>query len=443
MAMPPGTSRIQHALVELPGLPRYDRRACDRSGHVRHRARHADDVTDRHQRHQKLHRKTNRGEHGRRGHDRSARHARGTDRRQQSDHRERHIAHRRIPQSERVDGEHGRQHRPHTSASRHADGRPDRGGEVRHVRADTDRAELPYAQRQRRHAGLRGERRGLRRQHGLEERQGRHVRHEFQQQPVDDERLDDVEHEAQHENAQQREQRVRLGCGRGRRGRSQHHHRVRGELDHVADGLVDHALGLLEEPLDDAHVLLPTDRHDGDGQHGGRDDDGHHTVAGQVSDDVLREEVEYDLVERRCLRGEETGGRLVVDEFDARADVQRDGHTQRHHDGDQIGEQQPADRPQSDAAQLFQTADVGDAGDDRHEDQRRDQRGDQVDVDVAQQVERVDLPVEHEAQGDAQPKREHRQQAEVEFEDRAQHGDQGEQHHGRRPDRHCGGIDVG
>ena len=44
---------------------------------------------------------------------------------------------------------------------------------------------------------------------------------------------------------------------------------------------------------------------------------------------------------------------------------------------------------------------------------------------------------------DAQPKREHRQQAEVEFEDRAQHGDQGEQHHGRRPDRHCGGIDVG
>ena len=123
--------------------------------------------------------------------------------------------------------------------------------------------------------------------------------------------------------------------------------------------------------------------------------------------------------------------------------MQRDGHTQRHHDGDQIGEQQPADRPQSDAAQLFQTADVGDAGDDRHEDQRRDQRGDQVDVDVAQQVERVDLPVEHEAQGDAQPKREHRQQAEVEFEDRTQHGDQGEQHHGRRPDRHCGGIDVG
>ena len=58
MAMPPGTSRIQHALVELPGLPRYDRRACDRSGHVRHRARHADDVANRHQRHQKLHRKT-------------------------------------------------------------------------------------------------------------------------------------------------------------------------------------------------------------------------------------------------------------------------------------------------------------------------------------------------------------------------------------------------
>ena len=321
-----GSRTSQHIVIQLAGLPSHNRGTSNGRRHIGHGAGHADDIAHRHQWHQQLHRQANGGKHRSSGDDGGSRHACRTDRSKQSDHGKRHILPWSVIESKSVDGEHGGQHRPHAGTSRHTNGGANGRGEVRDVSPYTDGADLANAQRQRGNTGLCSECSGLRRQYGFEERQRRYLGHQFHQRAIHQERLNKVQCKAQQQYAEQRKQRIGFGGGCSSGGSAKHHHRVRRQFHYVTDCFVNHVLGLLEEPRDNIHALLLADRHNRNCQYRCSDDNRHHAVTGQVADDVLREEVEHHLIERRSLRGQEAGRGLVIDQRNAGTDVQRDRH---------------------------------------------------------------------------------------------------------------------
>ena len=199
--------------------------------------------------------------------------------------------------------------------------------------------------------------------------------------------------------------------GVGDRDGGEAEHGVRREGDDVAHDAVDDHPGGLEQPrhrLDDLRLTS------GDGRVGDRDqqredDDRDHLAVGEVTDDVLREEVDHHVRHRPHDAAERLGVDVAAPaELGAPSDAEAEGDAEGEDDRDPGGEDQPADRPQAHPAQGPCGAEARHAGEDRDDDERADEGDESVDVDGADRLDVLDLLLEADADTDAERDRQQR-----------------------------------